>query len=242
VGQDTSQLKLDTAQILDEIARLRSHLPDEVQHGRSEILRSKNMILDQYLDNLTSYAESIIADDETFSSDRRISPSARIDEQLSDVESNEPDMDEEDRAHRDDVGYPDLSFQYYEAWCLRRASPKPGHGATWAKVTISKMGISSDEIAASYHKHIKTQSDQVIKQYNILKSDKMRTAIDKVVYTRNLNKQDRNFEWQLVHLDISRRPLKGTLGNSAVETTQIVVILKRTTCQVPTFLKLFPNP
>jgi Chitin synthase N-terminal len=83
IKQDTSQLKMDTAQILDEIARLRSQLPDEVQHGR-------NFILEQYLDNLTGYAESVIADDQPIGTEGRRSPPAVISESSSDVDSSEP--------------------------------------------------------------------------------------------------------------------------------------------------------
>src|ERR1700748_361188 len=67
---------------------------------------------------------------------------------------------------RDDVSYADFSITYYEAWSLRRAPSDPGHGLSWAKVTINKMPISSEEIIATYSKHIKQQSGQVTKIYN----------------------------------------------------------------------------
>jgi hypothetical protein len=55
IKQDTAQLKMDTAQILAEIARLRTQLPPESQGA------TPNIMLERYLDNLTSYAESVIA-------------------------------------------------------------------------------------------------------------------------------------------------------------------------------------
>ena len=48
---NTSELKEDTAQILQEIAKLQAKLPDHVQTG-------VHYLLDRYLDGLTSYAES----------------------------------------------------------------------------------------------------------------------------------------------------------------------------------------
>lgn len=128
---------------------------------------------------------------------------------------------------REDVGFPEMTINYYEAWSLRRAPSDPGHGPSWAKININKMPISSEEIMATYSKHIKQQSGQVTKIYNALKSDKMRTAIDKAVNARNNNEQDRTIEWGLVHLDVTRKPIKAGLGTTAVETTQIAVILKK---------------
>ncbi|KAN0091936.1 hypothetical protein V8E51_017783 [Hyaloscypha variabilis] len=50
---DTSAIKQDTAQILAEIARLQEQLP------RGENRRSAGFMLERYLDNLTSYAETV---------------------------------------------------------------------------------------------------------------------------------------------------------------------------------------
>jgi Chitin synthase N-terminal len=47
---------MDTSQILDEISRLRLQLPPEVQE-------SGNYMLERYLDNLTTYAETVISDE-----------------------------------------------------------------------------------------------------------------------------------------------------------------------------------
>jgi hypothetical protein len=50
---DTSAIKQDTAQILAEIARLQEQLPRDVNQ------RSSGFMLERYLDNLTSYAETV---------------------------------------------------------------------------------------------------------------------------------------------------------------------------------------
>jgi len=52
IKQGTSELKLNSEQILNEIARLRSQLPLDVQVHR-------NLLLERYLDELTSYAKSV---------------------------------------------------------------------------------------------------------------------------------------------------------------------------------------
>jgi hypothetical protein len=50
---DTSAIKQDTAQILAEIARLQEQLPRDMDQ------RSSGFMLERYLDNLTSYAETV---------------------------------------------------------------------------------------------------------------------------------------------------------------------------------------
>jgi hypothetical protein len=50
---DTSAIKEDTAQILAEIARLQEQLPRDLNQ------RNAGFMLERYLDNLTSYAETV---------------------------------------------------------------------------------------------------------------------------------------------------------------------------------------
>ena len=50
IKDDTANIKEDTTQILNEISRLRSLIP-EGQH--------EHVILDRYLDSMTSYAETV---------------------------------------------------------------------------------------------------------------------------------------------------------------------------------------
>lgn len=50
IKTDTVDIKEDTTQILAEIARLRSLIPQE---------QRDNVILDRYLDSITSYAETV---------------------------------------------------------------------------------------------------------------------------------------------------------------------------------------
>jgi hypothetical protein len=80
--QDTSQLKLDTAQILDEIARLRAQLPPEAQE-------TSNLMLERYLENLTSYAETVIEDIPSTPTERPRSPVAPTEDSQSEDQSDQ---------------------------------------------------------------------------------------------------------------------------------------------------------
>ena len=55
--EDTSAIKKDTEQILEEIARLRSQLPPESQTNEP------NLVLNRYLNDMTSYAETVVAEE-----------------------------------------------------------------------------------------------------------------------------------------------------------------------------------
>jgi hypothetical protein len=63
---DTSAIKQDTAQILAEIARLQEQLPQDANRHNTY-----GFMLERYLDNLTSYAESVC---DTSSDNIEISP------------------------------------------------------------------------------------------------------------------------------------------------------------------------
>ena len=65
IKSDTADIKEDTTQILAEIARLRSLVPRE---------QRDNVLLERYLDSMTSYAETVFDEavrDGSIDQDRR---------------------------------------------------------------------------------------------------------------------------------------------------------------------------
>lgn len=61
IRQDTAAIKGDTIQILQEIARLRAQLPEDIHPESHQLLAADapNFMLDRYLEQLTSYAETV---------------------------------------------------------------------------------------------------------------------------------------------------------------------------------------
>ena len=58
IQEDTTAIKQDTSEILQEIARLRAQLPDGFMTLRPST-REPDTTLARYLDDLTSYAETV---------------------------------------------------------------------------------------------------------------------------------------------------------------------------------------
>jgi hypothetical protein len=77
IRQDTSAIKDDTAQILAEITRLRAQLPRETQND------VPNLMLERYLDNLTSYAESVVGEEDGLASRRTSYKETLVEEEKS---------------------------------------------------------------------------------------------------------------------------------------------------------------
>ena len=72
IRDDTEAIRQDTAQILAEISRLQAKLPDDEQsHGPSAFM------LQRYLDNLTSYAETVVDDQDLGFEDLNLGPDER---------------------------------------------------------------------------------------------------------------------------------------------------------------------
>ena len=72
IRDDTEAIRQDTAQILAEISRLQAKLPDDEQsHGPSAFM------LQRYLDNLTSYAETVVDDQDLGFEDLNLGPHER---------------------------------------------------------------------------------------------------------------------------------------------------------------------
>jgi hypothetical protein len=92
VVETTRDIKYDTEQILMEIERLREQLP---KNGHN------NFMLERYLDQLTSYAETVVDGNESLG--EAVPESPRIDPDLADASSAELDMptfehEEQDQA------------------------------------------------------------------------------------------------------------------------------------------------
>lgn len=68
--ENTREIKLDTEQILLEIERLREQLPKNSHN---------NFMLDRYLDQLTSYAETVFDEDADASKERAVSDNESFD-------------------------------------------------------------------------------------------------------------------------------------------------------------------
>lgn len=89
---DTSAIKQDTALILAEIARLQEQLPRD-----SDRNHTSGFILERYLDNLTSYAETVCDSFPDDVDDSKSNPCGFIDRERSASPTSYPGINEEDK-------------------------------------------------------------------------------------------------------------------------------------------------
>jgi len=112
---------------------------------------------------------------------------------------------------------------HYEAYVLRRATD--GGGAlTWRRVRMQKMRVSDQDIAMLGR--LERNPKGVMAQYDALKHDSMREAVDGAMNDRNAAEESLLHEWQLALVD-AKKESYGTFYRQAIVTVQIRVILKR---------------
>ncbi|TGJ82246.1 hypothetical protein E0Z10_g6523 [Xylaria hypoxylon] len=90
IQDNTAEIKRDTSEILDEIHKLRNQLPS------SSPLNQERPRLEQWLDNLTHYAETIAADNQA--------------DEVSDAASFPKDVEEQNKSHDDAITQPSAAI------------------------------------------------------------------------------------------------------------------------------------
>jgi hypothetical protein len=128
--------------------------------------------------------------------------------------------------------YFDVNEPVYEVYVLRRTKAFPDGPPSWRNPPNISMQRVSNSDMAELKKLNRNQYNgkraPVLKQYDELKHDLMRDAVDQVVEERNVKEENRQiWQWDMALLDVKIKPVGNSMFPSKFETTQIRLVLKR---------------
>jgi hypothetical protein len=128
--------------------------------------------------------------------------------------------------------YVDVNEPVYEVYVLRRTKAFPDAQPSWRNPpNISMQRVSTSDMAELKKLHRNQYNGKrapVLRQYDELKHDVMRDAVDQAVEGRNAKEENKKiWQWDLAMIDVKLKPVGNSMFPSRFETTQIRLVLKR---------------
>jgi hypothetical protein len=106
----------------------------------------------------------------------------------------------------------------------RKASPEKGQRANWVRVAITPFPASEKYVAQQCGGRLRS----IRVEYEKLRTDSQRGAIDHVVEEARRQEANPFAEWNLCYVRPKRKEIPGAFGPyRGTETTEIYIILKR---------------